>query len=95
MKRIHPEDPRVTAHALGELPKHEAAEVDRAALSHPAVQAAMEETRALADLLEKGFGAERLELGAERREAIRRAGRRPAPENLVSMRAGRRWMFLP
>ena len=43
MKRIHPEDPRVTAHALGELPKHEAAEVERAALANPAVQAAMDE----------------------------------------------------
>ncbi len=92
MRKIHPEDPRVTAHALGELPKHEAAAVERAAMSNPEVQRAFEETKELVGMLRQGFEAEQLELGEERREAIRRAGRRPVPENLVSMRASRRWM---
>ena len=42
MKRIHPEDPRITAHALGELPSGEAAELERAALLNPAVQEALD-----------------------------------------------------
>ncbi len=91
MKRIHPEDPRVTAHALGELPEREAAEVERAALVNPAVQAAMDEARSLAELIRAGYRTESHELGEARREAIRRAGRRPAPENLVSLDRSRKW----
>ena len=52
MKRIHPEDPRVTQHALGELSFSEATEVDKAALLDPAVQEAIDETRQLAGLLD-------------------------------------------
>ena len=92
MKRIHPEDPRVTAHALGELPANEAAEVERAAASNPDIQAALEETHALASLIRSSYKAESHELGEARREAIRRAGRRPAPENLVSMNPRRQWV---
>ena len=40
-KRIHPEDPRVTAYALGELSRTERGEVERAALLNPAVQEAL------------------------------------------------------
>lgn len=90
MKRIHPEDPRVTAYALGELPEHEAGELRRAAEEDPAVQAALNETHALAELIGSGFKGESHELGEARREAIRRAGRRPAPENVVSMQPSRR-----
>ena len=56
MKRIDSEDPRVTAYALGELPEHEAAELRRVAEEHPAVQAALDETRAIAGLIRGGFG---------------------------------------
>lgn len=95
MKRIDSEDPRVTAYALGELPEHEAAELRRVAEEHPAVQAALDETRTLAGLIRGGFSGESLELGEARREAIRRAGRSPAPENLRSIQCRRRDWFRP
>ncbi|MDP6209187.1 MAG: von Willebrand factor type A domain-containing protein, partial [Roseibacillus sp.] len=95
MKRIDSEDPRVTAYALGELPEHEAAELRRVAEKHPAVQAALDETRALGGLIRGGFSSESLELGEARREAIRRAGRSPDPENLVSIQSRRRDWFRP
>ena len=89
MKRIHHEDPRVTAHALGELPEHEAAELCRVADSNPAIQAALDETAALSDMIRSGFKSESHELGEARREAIRRAGRRPVAENLISLQSRR------
>ena len=90
MNRIQPEDPRVTAYALGELPEHESAALRLAAESNPAVQNAVDETRALAELIRLGFDNESLELGESRREAIRRAGRSPGPGNLVAFHSRRR-----
>ena len=87
MKHIDSEDPRLTAYALGELPEHEAAVLRRLAEDDPALHAALAETNALAGLIRSGFGRESLELGEDRREAIRRAGRSPGPENVVSMQA--------
>ena len=93
MKHIDSEDPRLTAYALGELPEHEAAALRRLAEDDPVVQSALAETNALAELIRSGFGRESLELGEHRREAIRRAGRSPRPENLVSMQVRRRdWL---
>ncbi|MCH2064540.1 MAG: von Willebrand factor type A domain-containing protein [Roseibacillus sp.] len=93
MKPIDSEDPRVTAYVLGELPEHESDELRRVAEDNPALQAALAETHALAELIRGGFGNESLELGEARREAIRRAGRSPAPENLVSIKSRRRdWL---
>ncbi len=93
MKRINSEDPRLTAYALGELPEHEAAELRRVAEDNPALQAALAETHALADLIRGGFRKESLQLGEARREAVLRAGRSPSPENLVSIQTRRRdWL---
>ena len=93
MKRINSEDPRLTAYALGELPEHEAAELHRVAEANPALQAALAETHALADLIRGGFRRESLQLGEARRDAILRAGRSPSPENLVSIQPRRRdWL---
>ncbi len=92
MKRIHPEDPRVTAYALGDSPEHEAADLRHAAEANPAVQTALDQTHALAELIRAGFKSESHELGEARREAIRRAGRRPTPENLVSLNPPRKWL---
>ena len=93
MKHIDSEDPRLTAYALGELPEHEAAVLRRLAEDDPALHAALAETNALAGLIRSGFGRESLELGEDRREAIRRAGRSPGPENVVSMQVRRRdWL---
>ena len=91
MKRIHPEDPRVTQHALGELSRREAAEVDRAALLDPDVQEAIDGTRQLAGLLDQVLGQGQLTLGEERRELIRSAGRAPNITALASASPRRRW----
>lgn len=91
MKRIHPEDPRVTAHALGELNRREADEVVRAALLNPEVQEAIEETREMVMLLEGTFGQGQLILGEGRRDAIRRAGRAPELHELRSASRYRSW----
>ena len=91
MKRIHPEDPRITAHALGELPNGEAAELEQGALHNPAVQEALDEARQLARLLGEVLGEKELVLGEDRREAIRRAGRQPEVHELASASPYRRW----
>jgi hypothetical protein len=91
MKRIHPEDPRVTQHALGELSFSEATEVDKAALLDPAVQEAIDETRQLAGLLDGVMGQVQLGLGEDRLVAIRRAGRAPNVTDLSSASPRRRW----
>lgn len=90
-KRIHPEDPRITAHALGELSRTERAEIERAALLNPAVQEALDEASRLAGLLGNALGDRRFDLGDARREAIRRAGRHPGVHELPSARPLHRW----
>ena len=93
MKPINHEDPRWTDFALGELPEHEMASLRRIAANDAAVQAALSETDELAALMREGFRSEVLELGESRREAIRKAGRIPAPESVVSMQPRRRdWL---
>lgn len=91
MNRIHPEDPRVTAYALGELSQEEAAELERVAMVNPAVKEALDETRQLAGLLGEVLGDKELVLGEERRDAIRRAGRRPDGDQLATVDRYRRW----
>ncbi|NNC89924.1 MAG: DUF3520 domain-containing protein [Akkermansiaceae bacterium] len=91
MSHIHPEDPRVTAHALGELAGADVAAVERAAMTNPAVARAIEETRQMAACLESAFGAEELGLDPARREAVRQAGRMPVPEKIISRDRARRW----
>lgn len=93
MKRINHADPRWTDFSLGELPEHEMTALRRVVEKDPAVQAALSETEELAALMREGFRSELLELGESRREAIRKAGRVPGPETVVSMQARRRdWL---
>ena len=93
MKRIQPEDPRLTDYAVGELTGQESEELRRAEQANPAVQEVVEETRALAELIRAGLSNEDLELGESRREAIRRAGRTSAPGKLAVFHPRRRdWL---
>ncbi|MFN7137981.1 MAG: anti-sigma factor family protein, partial [Limisphaerales bacterium] len=48
---LSPDDPRLTAYALGELPADEVREVERAVADSPELRAAVEEIRQMADLL--------------------------------------------
>lgn len=57
---IKPDDPRLTAYALGELEGEEATAVATAVASDPALAAVVEEVQAMAGSLEDAFGAEPL-----------------------------------
>jgi Ca-activated chloride channel family protein len=52
MKTLHPDDPRLTAYALGELSSAETAEIGRLVSEDPELQQFVDETRALARSLE-------------------------------------------
>ncbi len=56
--KLSPDDPRLTAYALHELPPDEAARLESDLEACPEARAALEETRALATLLQEGFQAE-------------------------------------
>ena len=93
MKRMQPDDPRITDYVLGELPGHERQEMLRAEKENPAVREALESSRALAELIRAGLKNENLELGESRREAIRRAGRSTGPGSMSVLRPRRRdWL---
>jgi hypothetical protein len=70
---LHPDDPRLSAWVLGELPADEAEAVTRAVAADPALQAAADELRGVASFLDRTFAAPALR--PEQREAVRRAGR--------------------
>jgi len=59
-EKILPDDPRVTAYALGELEGAERAEIEAAVQRDPALRAAVEEIRAMARQLEESFSSEPL-----------------------------------
>lgn len=71
--KLHPEDPRLTAYVLGELPPDEAAAVERTVAADPALQAEIREIEGI-----RGFLTQRLATGSEKllpkqRENIRRS----------------------
>ena len=93
MKNINQDDSRWTDFALGELPEHEMNSLRRIVAKDAEVQAALLETEELTSLIREGFRSQVFELGESRREAIRKAGRVPAPETVVSMQPRRRdWL---
>jgi hypothetical protein len=74
---IGPDDPRLSAWVLGELPADEAAAIAAAVAADPALQAQAAELRAMSDFL--GSTLATATLRPAQREAVRRAGRTPAP----------------
>ena len=95
--KLHQEDPRLTAYALGELPPVEAIEVERAIAADPALRAAFAETEEIRRGLVEAIGGEAERLQPRQRDAIRRAAREAARqgkiESLSSHRqAQRTWM---
>ncbi len=95
--KLHQEDPRLTAYALGELPPGEAVAVERAIAADPALRAAFAETEEMRQGLIDALGGETERLQPRQRDAIRRAAREAARqgkiENLSSHRQARRtWM---
>ena len=70
---LQPDDPRLSAWVLGELPAEEADAVAQAVAADPALQAAADELRGVCNFLGGTFSAPALL--PEQREAVRRAGR--------------------
>ena len=54
---LHPDDPRLSAWVLGELPADEAAEVAHAVAADPALQAAADQLRGVCNFLDGTFAA--------------------------------------
>ncbi|MCW1885983.1 von Willebrand factor type A domain-containing protein [Luteolibacter flavescens] len=80
---LHPDDPRLSAWVLGELPADEADAVASAVAADPQLQAAVTELQGVCDFLGGTFAAPSLR--PEQREAVRQAGRStviefPAPK---------------
>jgi hypothetical protein len=75
---LGPDDPRLSAWVLGELPADEAAAIGAAVAADPALQAQAAELRAMSDFL--GTTLASATLRPDQREAVRRAGRAPAAQ---------------
>ena len=74
-----PDDPRLTAYALGELSPSERPEIEAALRDSAECRAAVSEIRQVAESLQVGLGAEPCpQLSPERKESVLRAV--PAPE---------------
>lgn len=73
---IGPDDPRLSAWVLGELPADEAAAIAAAVAADPALQAQAAELQTMSDFL--GSTLATATLRPDQREAVRRAGRIPA-----------------
>ncbi len=72
---LPPEDPRLSAYALGELAAEDAAAVERAAVLDPAIQAKIEETRMIQQFLTARLALPAGKLHPHQRENVRRAAR--------------------
>jgi hypothetical protein len=76
--KISPDDPRLTAYALGELEGAELAEVEAALRADPAAQAVVAQIRVAADQLQAALAGETVEAaagGADRVPSAQRDGR--------------------
>lgn len=85
--KLHPEDPRLTAYLLGELPAEEAAAVERAIAEDPALQEAAKELVSVRDLLMESLTPKPVTLQPSQRENIMRAAK---ASNIVHMAAHKR-----
>jgi hypothetical protein len=74
--KLEPDDPRLSAWVLGELPAREAEKVALAVAADPVLQAAADELRGVGEFLSGALAASALR--PDQREAVRRAGRAPA-----------------
>jgi hypothetical protein len=89
---LHPDDPRLSAWVLGELPADEAEAIAQAVAADPALQAAADELRGVCHFLDGTFAAPGLR--PEQREAVRRAGRTTVVEFPVRKKQVQHWPAL-
>lgn len=91
MTPIHPDDPRLTAHVLGELPPAEAALIESTCWREGDVRAEVEQMRALAEELTFAFAAEKKHnlTPAQQRVVLKKPPVPPAlPEAEMRLTAG-------
>lgn len=89
--KLTPDDPRLSAYLLGELPSAESAAVERAVAADPALRLALDELRGTVDFLERTLSTAPVGLRADQREAIRRAGREAdAAGKIIELASARR-----
>lgn len=74
-KPLQPEDPRLTAFLLGELPADEAAAIERAVAADPALALSIKELESVQRLLSNSLAPDTARLLPRQREAILRAAR--------------------
>lgn len=89
MTRFNIDDPRITAYALGELEGDDAALIEAQMNSDPALAAAVDEARKIAELLRHEFATEpAITLTAEQRERIE-----TKPTDAAHVAPSRPWLF--
>jgi hypothetical protein len=81
--KLHQEDPRLTAYALGELPPEESAAVEHAITADPELRAAYQETEEIRQALVEALGGENESLQPRQRDVIRRAAREAARDGKI------------
>ncbi len=93
---VTPDDPALTAHALGELSEPKSAKIVQAIAQDESLAKEVDELSDLVALLGTTLGGERFSLGDDRREEIFKAGHRPDTDVLVldHRRRARRQSFL-
>lgn len=80
-RKLHPEDPRLTAHALGELSEKDAAVLAAACAADPALAAALDDLREVERHVSRAFAAiPPLELEDVQRDALRKAAAASGPK---------------
>jgi hypothetical protein len=93
--KLHPEDPRLTAYLLGELPAGEAAAVERAAAADPAVRLALRELERVQLVLTDTLSGTGPALLPRQCENVRRAAREADREGKVVPLASHRRSWKP
>jgi hypothetical protein len=97
--KLHPEDPRLTAFLLGELPAADAAAVERAIAADPALQIALREIESVQILLTDTLSTQPQSLLPRQRNQIllaaRQAEQSDEPIRLPSHRASHKPMLVP
>lgn len=89
--KLTPDDPRLSAFLLGELPSAESAAVERAVAADPALRLALDELKGTVGFLERTLSSAPVGLRADQREAIRRAGREAdAAGKIIELASARR-----
>ena len=81
--KTHPEDPRLTAYLLGELPEEEAREIQLAAAADPLLRATLDRTEQAQAYLLEAFGEKQDSLLPRQRDRIRRAARESARKGAI------------